>query len=104
MSTATLSLAHGSRVHDQRQRFARLVSESQSFKAAAMSGRPGSADTLGQLPAEFRALGVGSADYVIYSYETPIAWRIDGDWTVPDVRYSATTSRHQSLVRFFIAR
>jgi hypothetical protein len=35
--------------------------------------------------------------YVIYSYETPIAWAVEGDelLTVPDVNYSLTTSRHQ---------
>jgi len=45
-------------------------------------------------------------DYVIYSYDTPIAWHVpnDGDdggerWVVPEVRYSPTTSRHQNLVR-----
>jgi hypothetical protein len=38
-------------------------------------------------------------DYVIYSYATPIAWhRSDGNWVVPDVKYSNTTTRHQSFV------
>lgn len=38
--------------------------------------------------------------YVVYSYDTPIAW-VDraGNHHVPDVRYSVTTSRHQSKVR-----
>lgn len=38
--------------------------------------------------------------YVVYSYATPIAWAVEGETllTVPDVRYSVTTSRHQSLV------
>ena len=37
--------------------------------------------------------------YAIYSYATPIAWYSDGTWTIPDVTYSVTTSRHQGIVR-----
>lgn len=38
--------------------------------------------------------------YVIYSYETPIAWRLtDGSWVIPDMVLSHTTSNHQSKVR-----
>jgi hypothetical protein len=34
-----------------------------------------------------------------YSYATPIAWRyVNGDWYMPPVRYSVTTSRHQKRV------
>lgn len=46
------------------------------------------------------ALNLADADYVIYSYATPIAWHTHyGLWVVPDVKYSVTTTRHQSLVR-----
>ena len=37
--------------------------------------------------------------YAVYSYATPIAWFAHGVWTVPDVRYSVTTSKHQNIVR-----
>ena len=38
--------------------------------------------------------------YVVKSYSTPIAWRLDdGTWVVPEEKYSATTSKHQSRVR-----
>ncbi|HYJ33758.1 MAG TPA: hypothetical protein VE326_11110 [Candidatus Binatia bacterium] len=38
--------------------------------------------------------------YVVFSYGTPIAWvTIAGSVVIPDVRYSATTSRHQKLAR-----
>ena len=38
--------------------------------------------------------------YVVYSYQTPIAWHdSEAGWIVPDERYSITTSRHQSTVR-----
>lgn len=37
--------------------------------------------------------------YVVYSYGTPIAWvTTDGMAAVPDLKYSVTTSKHQSLV------
>lgn len=37
--------------------------------------------------------------YVVYSYNTPIAWTEGDSWHIPDVYYSATTSRHQALTR-----
>lgn len=38
--------------------------------------------------------------YIVMSYGTPIAWAGPGEQlTVPDVRYSVTTSRHQSICR-----
>jgi len=38
--------------------------------------------------------------YVVKSYATPIAWKLeDGSWVVPAEKYSITTSRHQSVVR-----
>lgn len=38
--------------------------------------------------------------YVIFSYDTPIAWlRTDGTWRMPMVRYSLTTTQHQNTVR-----
>lgn len=38
--------------------------------------------------------------YVVYSYNTPIAWAGPGEpLYLPNVKYSATTSRHQSVVR-----
>ena len=42
-------------------------------------------------------------DYVIYSYGTPIAYRTaDGNWTIPDAKYSVTTSKHQSTIRYAV--
>lgn len=47
-------------------------------------------------------------DYVVWSYGTPIAWHCKDDegkdiWTIPDERYSATTTRHQGMVRTALA-
>jgi len=41
--------------------------------------------------------------YIVYSYGTPIAWYGRYGWHTPAVRYSSTTSRHQSIVRKAIA-
>lgn len=63
-----------------------------TFRAARpVDHRPGLAD--------------GDVLYVVFSYATPIAWytRADG-WVIPPVKYSATTSRHQSIVRRAIAQ
>lgn len=41
-------------------------------------------------------------EYVIYSYATPIAWKMDDKWFIPDVKYSVTTTRHQNKIRVVI--
>jgi len=41
--------------------------------------------------------------YIVYSYGTPIAWYGRYGWHSPAVRYSSTTSRHQSIVLGAIA-
>jgi len=39
-------------------------------------------------------------DYTVMSYGTPIAWHVSGSgWTIPDVKYSRTTSAHQGIAR-----
>lgn len=42
-------------------------------------------------------------DYVVYSYNTPIVWHVTGagfsEWVYPAVRYSRTTSAHQTKIR-----
>lgn len=65
--------------------------------------------SFGRLPAEHAARLRDDADrhgidMIIYSYATPIAWQArQVGWRVPDAAYSATTSRHQSIVRVAIA-
>ena len=56
-------------------------------------------DTLGELPYSAATVGgVNSAEYVVYSYQTPIAWWTSRNgWVRPPVKYSRTTSRHQGL-------
>lgn len=38
-------------------------------------------------------------EYVVLSYDTPMAWYADGQWFMPDTKYSATTSKHQGIIR-----
>lgn len=53
---------------------------------------------LGQLPPEYLRQ-ILRADYVVYSYQTPIAWHNrDGQWVQPDVKYSPTTTKHQGKI------
>lgn len=52
----------------------------------------------GRLSREY-LISVRKADYVVYSYGTPIAWHNEDGWHMPDVKYSVTTSRHQSRIR-----
>lgn len=61
---------------------------------------------MGRLPREWY-VGAMFATYVVWSYGTPIAWiDADGAWQCPGVKYSVTTSKHQSTTRyaFHIAR
>jgi hypothetical protein len=101
-----LSLAHGRDVREQRARMAQLARGGQPWKnsGGTFTGAPTTGVwATGRLPREF-VESARSARYVIRSYATPIAWLArDGQWVVPDVTYSPTTSRHQSLVRCHVA-
>lgn len=87
------------------------VNDSATFTAGNVSGELVSQYTLahaGRLPREWEiklreALRAGDA-YVFYSYATPIAWRDHtGNWTQPPVKYSQSTTNHQSTVAGFIS-
>ena len=57
----------------------------------------------GQFPADRELPRPDEVEYVVYSYETPIAWLLkDGTVIVPNVRYSNTTTNHQSLCRIHL--
>jgi hypothetical protein len=67
--------------------------------------QPVEGDPMGQLPSSFRTvleqhLIDCRITYLVYSYETPIAWVVDGhEVVIPDVQYSLTTGKHQKVVR-----
>lgn len=45
------------------------------------------------------ARAAGETVYVVFSYATPVAWCVSGQWTIPAVKYSSTTSGFQNRVR-----
>lgn len=56
----------------------------------------------GDLPESYHE-ALAAANYIIFSYQTPIAWRVPrgtnyGGWWLPDVTYSLTTTQHQELI------
>lgn len=80
-------------------KFRKVLEAGQDFAiSGALRGEAGLPGSYGRLAPEYRA-SVDQADYVVYSYGTPIAWRVDSLWTVPPTRYSVTTTRHQSKIR-----
>lgn len=79
---------------------ARLIQSRESFRThGALSGHSGPLKSTGQLPTEYYD-SAKQADYVVYSYSTPIAWHRTDQWVVPDTRYSVTTSQHQGRVGY----
>jgi len=59
---------------------------------------------MGRLPMIYRDILTeqckrGYVRYIIFSYNTPIAWALfGGKWEIPDVRYSKSTTHHQNSV------
>jgi hypothetical protein len=89
-----------------RQRVISNISNLKPFRHGGISAGNGPCLELGQLPPAYR-LGLRHAAYVVYCYDTPIAWVTFEDpedetsrrtnW-LPDWQYSANTTYHQSLV------
>lgn len=42
--------------------------------------------------------------YVLYSYQTPMAWYNGDIWVIPDEKYSVSTTTHQGAFRTAIHR
>ena len=73
------------------------------FVASALRGTVGAPDWCGRLDGDdltlWRETGDG-ATFTVWSYDTPIAWRMaDGSWVMVSGRFSVTTSKHQGVVR-----
>jgi hypothetical protein len=87
-----------------KQAISKAMREMANFRHGNLSGRW--CDKLpetGQLPEAHRDMlnedieNEGS-QYVIFSYNTPIAWKTNGWWYIPDIKYSTTTTNHQGVV------
>ena len=75
-----------------------------SHGALSARGHSGPSDHLlfGSLPSSYSKTlkGLDDANYVVKSYDTPIGFHSEEHgWVIPKVKYSRTTSKHQSQVR-----
>lgn len=83
---------------------AEMTSHTGSLRATGLrtlSGIGGA--SAGRLPAAWAARFYADREagivYLVWSYGTPIGWVTSaGDYVIPDVRHSVTTSRHQSIL------
>jgi hypothetical protein len=91
---------------EARHRAGELVSQRLPFSnhTGSFRGIVGRPDTLGWLPEEWRKVWDKSrVMYTIMSFDTPIAWlKGTGEWVVPPVSYSTTTSRQQTIMRVYL--
>lgn len=89
-----------------RHRAGELVSQRLPFSntSGSFRGIVGRPSTLGWLPDEYRKKwDTSRVMYTIMSFDTPIAWLCGtGEWVVPAVSYSATTSRQQTIMRVWL--
>ena len=78
------------------------IATRQEFKASALSGSRyslGGGQLMGKELGMFEA-DVNGADYIVYSYSTPIAWHtLNFGWYVVEQKFSVTTSKHTNQVR-----
>jgi hypothetical protein len=79
-----------------RQQGGRVSSYGALFVTSEYAGR-------GQLPHRWdeflwKAYCKEMVEAIVYSYETPIAFCVDGNWVMPATKYSKTTSKHQNLI------
>jgi len=78
------------------------IATRQEFKASALSGSRyslGGWQLMGKELGMFEA-DVNGADYIVYSYSTPIAWHtLNFGWYVVAQKFSVTTSKHTNQVR-----
>lgn len=94
--------------HDVGGPFGLLSSRSPFRSHGAMRAHAYAPRGTGRLPAEWVDVYRSDCEnpgisYVVYSYQTPIAWlRNDGRTVIPDVGYSVTTTRHQGLCRVWL--
>jgi hypothetical protein len=76
---------HGQIVGDASwQAYARVLDAGEQFEAGAnLRGNKGAPGQFGRLDVSWHS-DVKRADYVVYSYMTPIAWRVPGEgWVIP---------------------
>lgn len=99
-----MTFAFGQRA---RREVIKNISNLRSFEHGGISGRLGGCTRINKLPRAYAAhTGLHRAYYVVYCYDTPIAWVTMADDAneegrvnfMPDWQYSATTTYYQKLV------
>lgn len=77
------------------------IAAREEFQGSNLKGSKNRTGTFGSLPKQHQDTFVEhNPDYVVHSYQTPIAWHSETHgWHVPDTKYSSTTSRQQNVVR-----
>jgi hypothetical protein len=99
---------YGRNWHRDRERLIDCLRHAMPFYMASTTGGPVDSSmnpSTGQMPTveafNFQHhVEFGCCDYVVWSYQTPIAYRCTvAGWIVPNVRYSRTTTQHQSIIR-----
>ena len=71
------------------------------FTASALSGNEGKRYETGRLSGDdYQAYLRSNIDYTVLSYGTPIAWHTVDGWYIVSQKFSRTTSKHQSNVRY----
>jgi hypothetical protein len=84
----------------------------QEFRASALEGWQGTATQesarrgkgrLNEQETERMLSVADSINYVVFSYDTPIAWHSAEGWYVVEQKFSMTTSKHQGIARRAIA-
>lgn len=88
------------------------IATRQEFKASALEGWQGTASKESALSGRGRLDSIETLklqsvadmiDYVVFSYDTPIAWHTSEGWYVVEQKFSVTTSKHQTFTRRAIA-
>lgn len=76
----------------------RIAFTGSNFYGVVTAPRIANADVYptGMLPDQYHYL-LEDAEYIVYSYATPILWYANGAWHYPKLKYSHSTSRHQSI-------
>lgn len=88
-----------------RDEVVRNIANLRTFSHGGLAGKQGGTTRLKALPRQYEA-GLENAVYVVYCYDTPIAWVVMADEAteegrvnfMPDWQYSATTTYYQGLV------
>ncbi len=97
-------------IHANREKVQTAIANRAPFKnGRSFTGEAGTTFNTGMMHSETRKPfldDMSSADtngadaYVVASYGTPIGWWVEGlGWTIPDAKYSNTTTNHQHHLR-----